>query len=282
MLLRLFSRLPLPLLYAFFGVAAWLTRIFGWRRRLVDQGLARCLPERDSAARDRVAREFYAGLGRLVAEFIHGARISPEQLGQRLRFEADAEVRDALAGGRRVLLLAAHHCNWEWLLLECSRNLGAPLVAPYKPLSVASADRWAREMRSRFGATMVPARDIVSHLIAQRGQVRLLAMLADQSPSAKNDKQAWLPFFGQDTSFFEGPGWISAKLGFEPVFVAMRPDGRGRYVARFVPLAAPGERLDVEQVLRAYVRELERQIREYPASYFWAYNRWKRAKGLYE
>jgi len=191
-------------------------------------------------------------------------------------------VREALAGGRRVLLLAAHHCNWEWLLLECSRRLGQPLVAPYKPIALAGADRWARDMRSRFGATMVPARDIVQHLIAHRGKVQLLAMLADQSPAAKSEQQTWLPFFGQDTSFFQGPGWIGAKLGYEPVFIAMRPDGRGRYVARFVPLAAPGQRLDADQILRAYVAALERQIRTYPAQYFWAYNRWKRARRLYD
>ena len=88
----------------------------------------------------------------------------------------------------------------------------------------------------------------------------------------------WLPFFGQDTSFFQGPGWIGARLGYEPIFIAMRPEGRGRYVVRFVPLAPAGERLDQDQILRAYVSALEQQIRAYPAQYFWAYNRWKRAR----
>jgi KDO2-lipid IV(A) lauroyltransferase len=282
MLLRLLSFLPLPLLYGVCGTLAWMLRIAGWRNGLVADGLARCLPDKAGAERRGIARDFYAALGRLVAEILRSPRISPEQLAQRLRFEDDAVVRDALASGHRVLLLAAHHCNWEWLLLECSRCLGQPLVAPYKPIALASADHWAREMRSRFGATMVPAKDIVPYLIAQRGQVRLLAMLADQSPSARSDQQTWLPFFGQDTSFFQGPGWIGAKMGYQPVFIAMRPEGRGHYVARFVPLASPGERLDPEQILRAYVSALERQIREHPAQYFWAYNRWKRPKRLYD
>ena len=282
MLLRLISRLPLPVLYALFGVIAWLVRIGGWRRDLVDDGLARCLPEKSPQDRSRIAREFYAGLGRLVPEILHGSRITPESLGERLRFENDDAVRDALASGRRVLLLASHHCNWEWLLLELSRRLDVPLVAPYKRISVEGADRWARDMRSRFGATMVEASELVAHLIARRGQVRLIAMLADQSPSAKSENQTWLPFFGQETSFFQGPGWISAKLGYEPVFIAMRPDGPGRYVAQFVPLSAPGERLGPDEVLAAYVRALERQIHEYPAQYFWAYNRWKRGKRLYD
>ena len=275
MLFRLISRLPLPLLYALFGFLAWLLRVTRWRRDLVDDGLNRCLPEKSAAERSDLARNFYGGVGRLVAEIMHGARMPVDELEDRLRFENDGVVRDALSQGRRVLLVAGHHCNWEWLLLEVSRRFGVPLTAPYKRISLGSADRWARATRSRFGATMVPAKEIGPYLVARRRQVTLLAMLADQSPSRSNEGQVWLPFFGQDTSFFQGPGWIGARLRFEPVFIAMRPEGRGRYVARFVPLGAPGERMDADQILRAYVHALEQSIRENPALYFWAYNRWK-------
>jgi Kdo2-lipid IVA lauroyltransferase/acyltransferase len=277
-MLKLASLLPLPLTYALCGMLAWVLRVAGWRRHLVTDGLSRCLAERDPAERRAIAHEFYAGLGRLVAEFLHSPRMTPAEFERRLRFEDDSVIREALGSGRRVLIVAGHHCNWEWLLLEISRRFGEPVVVPYKPLSRASADRRVLKMRSRFGATMVPAKDIGRYLVARRRQVKLIAMLADQSPPARSEHQIWLPFFGQRTSFFQGPGWIGARLGFEPVFIAMRPDGPGRYVARFVPLAVPGERLDAAQILDAYVRALERQIREHPAQYFWAYNRWKRAK----
>lgn len=275
MLFRLISRLPLPALYALCGALAWVLRVVGWRRGLVDDGLARCLPEQSAAQRMAIARDFYVGLGRLVAESLHGARITTDDLERRLRFENDAVVREALAEGRRVLLVAGHHCNWEWLLLEISRRFGEPVVAPYKRISLASADRWARATRSRFGATMVSDKEIGSYLVARRRQVRLIAMLADQSPSRSNEGQTWLPFFGQETSFFQGPGWIGARLRFEPVFMAMRPDGKGRYVVRFVPLGAPREKMEAGQILRRYVSALEQAIRAHPAGYFWAYNRWK-------
>lgn len=280
-MLRLLSLLPLPVLYALCWPvvgALWLT---GWRRDLTLEGLERCLPDVDAAGRRRLAREFYRWLGQLAAEVLHGARLDAEALTGRMRFEDTGVVLDELAAGRRVLLLGAHHGNWEWLLLQCSRAFGEPLVAAYKPSGQARADGWIRALRGRFGATMVPAQELVQYLIAQRGQVRLLAMLADQSP-ARRDRQTWLPFLGQETAFFEGPGWIGAKLGFRPVFIAMRPDGRGRYVARFVPLLAADERPDPDQILRAYVRQLEQQVRAHPVQYFWAYKRWKRARRLYE
>jgi len=279
---RALSLLPLPLLYAGFAVVAFLIRVLGWRRDTLVDKLARCLPALGSDDRDAIARDFYHWLGELAAEVIYSGRISRDNLAARMRFENPEVVQEALRDGRRVMLLAAHHCNWEWLLLRCSTAFDEPLAAAYKPASWSHADESLAHMRSRFGATMVPAQDFVQHLLKQRGGVKLLALLADQSPAAASDQQSWLPFFGQDTSFFRGPGWIGAKLGYQAFFIAMRREGRGRYAARFVPLVAPGERADPDQILRAYVKALEAQVRAHPAQYFWAYNRWKRPRRLYD
>jgi KDO2-lipid IV(A) lauroyltransferase len=279
---RTFSLLPLPVLYAVCAALAFLARVFRWRARFVHEGLARCLPDASEAERRRIAADFYRYLGELVAEAAHGARIDADDLVGRLRFENAEIVEEVLGNGRRVMLLAAHHCNWEWLLLRCSAAFGVPLTAAYKPVSREPADRALGVMRSRFGATLVPAKRIVQHLIEQRGSVKLLALVADQSPSASSDQQSWRPFFGEETAFFRGPGWIGAKMGFQPVFIAMRRESRGRYVARFMPLLASGERPDADGIISAYVQAVESHAREHPAQYFWAYNRWKRARRLYD
>ena len=279
---RAFSLLPLPVLYAVCAALAFLARVFRWRAGFVRDGLARCLPDAPEAERRRIAADFYRYLGELVAEAVHGARIDGDDLVGRVRFENAEIVESVLKSGRRVMLLAAHHCNWEWLLLRCSTAFGVPLTAAYKPVSREPADRALIAMRSRFGATLVPAKRIVQHLIEQRGSVKLLALVADQSPSASSDQQSWRPFFGEETAFFRGPGWIGAKMGFQPVFIAMRRESRGRYVARFVPLLASGERPDADGIIRAYVQAVEAHAREHPAQYFWAYNRWKRARRLYD
>ncbi len=228
------------MLYAACAVLAFLARVFRWRAGFVRDGLARCLPDAPEAERRRIAADFYRYLGELVAEAAHGARIDGDDLVDRLRFENAEIVEEVLESGKRVMLLAAHHCNWEWLLLRCSTAFGVPLTAAYKPVSREPADRALTAMRSRFGATLVPAKRIVQHLIEQRGSVKLLALVADQSPPASSDQQSWRPFFGEETAFFRGPGWIGAKMGFQPVFIAMRRESRGRYVAAL--RAAPCER----------------------------------------
>lgn len=279
---RALSLLPLPLLYAIFGAVAWCLRVVGWRRDLVADKLGRCLPELAPAERDAILRGFYAYLGELAAEVLHACRISRTSLERRLRFENPEVVLQALRDGRRVMLLAAHHCNWEWLVQRCSIAFGTPLVAAYKPASRAHADRTLGFLRSRFGAEMVPSGRLVKALLERRGRVNLLAMVADQSPPAGSEQQAWLPFFGQPTAFFPGPGRIAARLGYQAFFVAMRRDGRGRYTARLVPLLVPVERPEPDLVLGAYVAAMEAHVRAHPAQYLWAYNRWKRPRRLYD
>jgi len=278
---RLFSSALLAALYLVMGGAAQFLRLIGWRRGLVEKHLERCMPCLSAARQQQVIAGFYRNLGELAAEILSERFLDREALLARVRFDNADELARVLQEQRRVLILSAHHANWEWLLLRCSIGFESPLTAVYKRISRPWADRLALRLRQRFGCEMVPAEGIVPHLIGRRGQVRLLAMLADQSPAASNEQQAWLDFFGQPTAFYTGPGWIAAKFNFTPYFAAVRREARGRYVVHFTELGTPGSRMEPEQVLRAYVDALEAHVRLHPEGYFWAYNRWKREKPLY-
>ena len=86
-MMRALSMLPLPLLYAAFGVAAWFLRIVGWRRRLVMDALERCLPGLGPPERQLILRAYYRYLGELTAEVLHVGQISREDLEQRQHIE---------------------------------------------------------------------------------------------------------------------------------------------------------------------------------------------------
>jgi KDO2-lipid IV(A) lauroyltransferase len=279
---RLLTILPFPVLRALAAFVAFWVRVLGWRRRLVDEHLSRCLADRTEVERKHVARGFYRYLGELVVEVFHSQRIAQAELEARVTLDNPEAVQSQLDAGRRVLILAAHHCNWEWLLLRCSVAFSEPLSAAYKPPTLASGDRALKRMRTRFGATMVPAKELVQSLIERRGKVRLLAMNADQSPAASNEQQVWLPFFGQETAFYRGPGWIAAKMGYTVTLAAMRRVREGHYAVRFVPLTGTERIKDPDDVLVAYASALQEHVHEHPVEYFWAYKRWKRGKRLYD
>jgi KDO2-lipid IV(A) lauroyltransferase len=269
-------------LYAACGLVARVLRAVGWRRGLVRRHLQRCLPDVDAAGRRAIETDFYSHLGQLTAEVVAQGFLTPPAFADRVRLEnPDALQRVLAAPNGRVLILSSHHANWEWLLQRCSGAFTEPLTAAWKPTRKPAFNRVLCWWRQRCGCQMIRAKELVPHLLAQRGKVRLLAMLADQSPSIKNQQQAWIDFFGQPTSFFRGPGWIGAKMGYSVFLAAMHRERRGHYVVRFVELAPAGARAEPEQILAAYSAALEAHVRRYPGEYFWAYNRWKREKPLY-
>lgn len=279
---RLFPAALLASLYAVMGLVAAGLRLACWRRALVRRHVARCLPSASAARRREVERAFYRYLGELAAEVAYEPFMDAQALAGHVRLENPEAIEDRLASRRKVLILSAHHANWEWLLMRCSTGFTAPLTAVHKRLRNDTLERCVRGLRERFGCTMVETKQLVPHLIERRGQIPLLAMLADQSPSVKNPQQVWIDFFGQSTAFYGGPGWIGAKFGYDAYFAAMHRERRGVYVVRLVELL-PGEpRKEPEQILRAYVAALEDHVRASPEQYFWAYNRWKREKPLYD
>ena len=88
-----------------------------------------------------------------------------------------------------VVLLASHHCNWEWLLLTSCIELGISVDAVYKPLRVGAVDRFMLAARSRFGGNPIPVKNFLMEVMKRRKGARIIALVADQTPLATEEKQ---------------------------------------------------------------------------------------------
>jgi len=258
---------------------AW--RVIPYRRHVVEANLKASFPEWDDATRERVIRDYYRGFADMLVEVMRSLRLTPEELARRVTLKNPDQVREAIAKGKPVLLVAAHQANWEWMLLGLSTQLGAPMDAAYKPL----VDNWAecemRKLRSRFGARLIPAQELLADIIKQRGLPRAIAMVADQEPVSSERKQ-WLRFLNRDTAFFLGPEEITRTTRYAAFFLRLKRVSRGHYEVEFVPLAAAGEQLPAGEFTARYARMVEQQIRESPADWPWSHKRWKLKKPLYE
>lgn len=279
--MRLVAALPLPALHALARFVGWLAfRVFPYREAVVRENLRKAFPEFDEAGLRPLMRDFYRGYAEVFVEIVKAARLPAAELRRRVRLHDLERIRAPLGTGQPVLLLAAHQCNWEWLLLAISLELGFPVDAAYKPL----VDRWAdREMlaiRSRFGCRLVPADEMLADVIRRRGVARAIALLADQEP-VKSERKHWTRFLNRDSAFFLGAEEIARSLGYPVFFVTMRRTGRGIYEARIEPLAAAGERLPAGEITVRYARRVEQQIREAPADWPWSHKRWRLKKSLY-
>jgi KDO2-lipid IV(A) lauroyltransferase len=278
---RLVALVPLSALYGLASVAGWLTfRFFPHRKHVVRENLVKAFPAFDEQQLREVMRRYYLGFAQMLMEIIKSVRMPAEELSRRVRILNLEAPRALLAQGQSVLLVAAHQCNWEWMLLALSIELGYPVDAAYKPLVNDWAEREMKKVRTRFGSRLVPAKELLPDILKRRGVVRAVAMVADQEPTTSEHKY-WTQFLGRDTAFYMGPEEIARVTRFPVFFIAMRRIARGHYEMEFQPLTTGGEVGASGTLTERYARIVEQQIHDAPPDWPWSHKRWKLKRSVY-
>lgn len=254
-------------------------RVLRYRLDVVRANVRGSFPDLDARAQRRIVRGYYQRLGELTAEVVKAATLPPHELEARVMLRNLEVVRRELECGRSVLIAAAHQCNWEWMLLTLSLKLGFPLAAAYKPLHGARGERWMRQLRTRFGGTLIPAKELLSHVLKRR-EPQAIAMVADQEP-VTSDYKWWTRFLGRPTAFYMGPEKIAQVTRYAVMFAAMRRTSRGRYEVIFEPLAGAHAALEPGEITEQYARFVEAQILANPEDWTWSHRRWKLKRPLY-
>jgi Kdo2-lipid IVA lauroyltransferase/acyltransferase len=279
---RLLARIPLSVLYGFAGLLGWLAfYVYPYREHVARENLAKAFPDFDEGQLRAVIRRYYRGYAQMLVEIIKSVSLPAEEIRRRVRIVNLEAPRSLLAQGQSVLLVAAHQCNWEWMLLALSLELGYPLDAAYKPLVDNWAEREMKKVRTRFGGRLVPAQDLLADIIKRRDVVRAIAMVADQEPTTSEHKY-WTRFLGRETAFYMGPEEIARVTRLPVFFIGMRRIARGYYEMEFQPLSAAGQTLPSGALMEAYARLVEKQIHAAPPDWPWSHKRWKLKRSLYQ
>jgi Kdo2-lipid IVA lauroyltransferase/acyltransferase len=272
--LRILSRLPLSFLYAFATTGTWvMRRVVRHRVATVRTNIERSFPDLPQREQRLIESRYYANLAQVLAEVLKMGGLRREALQRRVRFSNPQLIREVVAAGGSALVVCAHQCNWEWQLLALSAQLEVPVQAAYKPLRGQRGERLMRALRSRFGAELVPAKELLISLLRRR-DARAIAMVADQAP-VSSDFKHWTRFLEQPTAFYMGPEKIAQATRFAVIFAGMRRLSRGHYEVVCEQLAPQGERAAPGEITERYARAVERQVRAAPADWMWLHRRWK-------
>ena len=278
---RFLARWPWLALYGLASFLAFLAYfVVGHRRRVIRGNLDIAFPELSIAQRKRIMRAYYRGFADVMVEIAKTPRLTPEDIRKRVRIVNLDAVRGPLTAGRPVLIVAAHQCNWEWMLHALALNLGFPTDATYKPLKDPWADKFMLQLRSRFGSRMVPAPIFLGDVLKRLKVVRAVCMVADQEPTTSEYKH-WTKFLNRDSAFFMGAEHIAKATRYQAFFVRMRRVRRGSYEMECLPLAEANEQLPAGAFTERYARLVEAQIREFPADWPWSHKRWRLKRSLY-
>ena len=248
-------------------------RLFGLRRGTIRQNLRRSFPDRSDSGRECIRNEFVTRQSELLAEFDYARVMQPEELRARVQLVDRAGL---LASPVKLVLISAHQCNFEWLALRLSLELGTSLTALYKPMGSAWAERYFLAIRSKFGTRMLSSKSIRQEIGAIR-DARALGLIADQVPRTSPDRH-WTAFLHQDTAFFKGPERMARLLRAPIVYVSMRRFARGLYEIELEAVTAAGEKPAAGVPTERYARLLERDINADPSGWWWSHKRWKKLK----
>lgn len=279
--LRLLSRLPLRLLYALTDFLYLIIyHIWGFRRRLSLDNVRNSFPGRSPDEIEAITRQAYRNACNLIAEVLKGATMPDAEMRQRVRVSNLSLLQPWISAEQPVVLLASHHCNWEWLLQAACLELGISVDAVYKPLRVRAVDRFMLESRSRFGGNPIPVKNFLMEVLKRRKGARIIALVADQTPLASEEKH-WTRFLNQDTAFFVGADKIARLIKAPVFFVGMHRSRRGYYEATLHMLSVPPYSRDGTDIIERYARVAEAHIEKHPADWLWMYRKWKYRKPLY-
>jgi Kdo2-lipid IVA lauroyltransferase/acyltransferase len=280
-MIKFFSRLPLWALYVFASFLYLLAfYVVRHRHQVIREQIQKVFPNASPAERRLIHRLYLKNFCDVMVEVLKSVSIRPEDLCARVRI-ANLEVpRAYLDAGQSVIFVTSHLCNWEWLLHGVVLQLGYPVDAAYKPLHDQWAERLMLKVRSRFGARLVPAKELLTDFMKRRDVVRAVGMNADQAP-VSTDKRYWTQFLGQDTAFYIGAEQIGRAMRLPILYAGMRRVRRGYYEVDFKPLWDGREATLPNTVTERYARACEIDVFRSPADWLWSYRRWRLKKPLY-
>ena len=273
--IKFLSLLPLSIsraLGAFLGGLLWRGR--GREKRVTITNLQLCFPELSDAEIHALARESLQETMKTAMEAGAVWRRDYAWLKSKMvEVEGEHILRDKLALGKGLLVLAPHHGNWEVVAPYLASI--APLTAMYQPLKSAAMDELVLNGRSKLNITMAPTnRKGVMMLLKALQQGTIVGILPDQVPE-KTAAGGVAPFFGQPALTIGLIHGLIQKTGcaVASVFAQRVPGGFKMVVLDADPGIYSEDELTSLTGMNASV---EACVRRAPAQYQWEYKRFRR------
>src|SRR5699024_6685959 len=127
------------------------------------------------------------------------------------------EVLRHIRRGVPVIGVTAHYANWELAIYRLSLMMKEiPQLIIYKPLNNEAFNQAHNKIRSRFGASLIPMKQILRHIVRLKNQPHISMFVADQAPTYQ-DSDYFMNFLNQATLVYTGTERIARLTKFPVV-----------------------------------------------------------------
>ena len=235
--------------------------------------LARAFPEKTEKERITIAKKFYRNLTDNFIELIKLVSASPAFIDR--HFIGDYSIFHKIyAEGKKCQVLLGHNFNWELGCLASAPRIKHLFIVVYMPIGNKVLNKIFMKIRTKTGATLLPATDMRNAIVPYRNQLYTIALVADQNPGYPKNAY-WINFFGKPTPFLKGPE-NGARRGNTPViFCKLIKFKRGYYKTLFEMGEENPASTKEGDITKKYVEYLSNFMREYPEMWLWSHRRWK-------
>jgi len=243
---------------------------------MVRKNLQNAYPSKSLAELQKIERDFYRHLADTGVETLKLLTIKEKDLLKRVSIDSSV-VRRYAVQGKPIFGMTSHFCNWEWLLVACTNQLGVELHAVYQWLRNPFFDKLMLKIRGRFGAVMHEKDEVVRNIMKMGNYPYLMSMVADQRPF-KGENKYWSVFLNQDAAFYNGTELLARRRDILVVYASMRRVKRGYYEVSFIEITDTPVETKPGEITEKFIELAERDINADPASYLWSHDRWKHKK----
>lgn len=222
-----------------------------------------------------LAKRVFMNLVLIIFEVAWSLSLEEKQLRKYFTIDGRSNIKNAYEKNKGVLALTAHFGNFE-LLAVIGAMIKNPLSVVVRPLSFKPLDRFFVDLRTRFGAKMIPKQRSFRAILRSLERKEIVVLLMDQNVDWYEG--VFVDFMGRRACTNSGLALLALKTRAPVIPVVLIREKTG-FRAEFgpeIPLIETGDkRKDVELNTLQYNRIIEDIVRRYPEQWFWVHQRWK-------
>lgn len=277
-LVFLLTHTPFWLLYFFSDVLyVFVFYVFAYRKKVVLGNLKNSFPEKSEKEIMLICKKYYRNLCDLLLESIKTVSWNSKAVKKRIKLNNAELFKRLHEEGKSILIVMGHIGNWEWGGPCFSLSCNYQLYVIYQPLSNTYYDKIFVKARTKFNTKIIPRKDTLKSIIANKSGISASALIADQAPGPIKSA-LWMKFLNQDTAVFNGPEKIAKKMNLPVVYMNIERVKRGYYELTPTLLFENPKTTEDNEITIAFNRKLEESILKYPDNWLWSHRRWKHNK----
>jgi KDO2-lipid IV(A) lauroyltransferase len=259
------------------GFASAVLTLHGRLRRTGLRNLELAYPDMPRKERERILRELFRSLGRLLADVPKFPTWTRKNVVQFAQYDGLEHYLTAADRGRGVLLLTGHIGGWEVGSFFHSL-MGHTMHIVVRDLDNPYLDRYTRHLRCLHGNQTHDKDTFARGLLAAMKKGETVGVLMDTNMTPPQG--VFVNFFGIPACTASGVARVAQHTGAAvvPAFTVW-DEKLGRYRVCFEPALPTVNTGDAEADAitntQTYTTALENIIRRYPEQWLWVHRRWK-------